>query len=261
MITYLKLGGSVITEKSAVQAARLKTIKRIASEIAQAREQDPDLRMVLGHGSGSFGHAVASQYGTHRGASSEEDWHGFAAVWKAAHTLHSIVIEELGSQGLPAVSFPPSASGLSSGGKLISLTTDPIQRALEAGLLPVVYGDVVFDTQQGASIASTEEVFIKLAEHIPPKRVLLAGRAEGVFETAGENPVLLEEITPAIRSRLDFDSPEGMDVTGGMAAKVDLCLNLAARFPGIEILIFSAEPHGQIKRVLLGQSAGTRIRA
>jgi isopentenyl phosphate kinase len=71
--------------------------------------------------------------------------------------------------------------------------------------------------------------------------------------------VLLEEITPSIRPRLQFDAPEGQDVTGGMAAKVDLCLDLAAQFPYMEILIFSAESPGQITRVLLGQHAGTRI--
>jgi isopentenyl phosphate kinase len=259
MITYLKLGGSVITEKSRVQVARVETIKRIAAEIASAREQDPELQVVLGHGSGSFGHAVAAEYGTHLGASSKEDWRGFAAVWTAARELNSIVLEALVSEGLPAVSFPPSASGLSSAGELISLAIDPIQHALHAGLLPVVYGDVIFDTQQGSSIASTEEVFTKLADVIPPDRMLLAGRAEGVYDTTGENPVLLEEITSSIQPRLQFDAPEGQDVTGGMSAKVDLCLNLAARFPTMEILIFSAETPGQITRVLLGQRAGTRI--
>jgi isopentenyl phosphate kinase len=261
MITFLKLGGSIITEKTGQYAARLETIRRIAGEIAEALLQDPSIKLLLGHGSGSFGHRAAAQYGTHLGAKTDQDWKGFAAVWKAAHSLDSIVVEALVSAGLPAVAFPPSASGLSTNGALISVANQPIEHALAAGLLPVVYGDVVFDTAIGASIASTEEVFLRLAESIKPGRVLLAGRAEGVYETSGQERKLIQEITPDTRDGLQFESPEGEDVTGGMATKVDLCLELASNHPGLEILIFSAEQPGRLKDVLTGQKAGTRIRA
>lgn len=261
MITFLKLGGSIITEKTGQYAARLKTIQRIADEIAEALKQDPSIRLLLGHGSGSFGHTAASLYGTHLGAETDQDWMGFAAVWKAAHALDSIVVDALVSAGLPAVVFPPSASSLSTNGALTSIASEPIEHALKAGLLPVVYGDVVFDTTIGASIASTEEVFLRLSESIKPSRVLLAGRAEGVYEISGQERKLIREITPRIRPRLHFESPEGEDVTGGMAAKVDLCLELARNHPALEILIFSAEQPGRLRDVLAGQTAGTRIRA
>jgi isopentenyl phosphate kinase len=260
MITFLKLGGSVLTEKSVEKTARHDTIRRIVSEIADALDQDPSLQLLLGHGSGSFGHSTAAEYGTHLGARSDRDWKGFAEVWQSARELNSILLEALRTAHLPVISFPPSASALSDNGRLISMATEPIDRALEAGLLPVIYGDVVFDRDIGASIASTEEVFAYLTDFIKPGRLLIAGMEEGVFDLVRSRPRLLPEITPANRGELQFAAPEGKDVTGGMASKVDLCLRIASANPDLEILIFSAEPPGQLQEVLSGGYAGTRIR-
>lgn len=261
MTTFLKLGGSVITEKRGDRSARIDVIQRISHEIAASMRSQPAQRILLGHGSGSFGHAVAAKHSTHLGARSGQDWRGFAEVWKAARELNSIILDALTAEGLPAVAFPPSASAASERGRLLSMSAAPIQRALDAGLLPVVYGDVVFDQQMGAAIASTEQVFAVLAESIKPSRLLLAGREKGVFHATGEPPQLIAEITPELRSELHFESPEGDDVTGGMASKVDLCLGLARAYPGLEILIFSAEKVGELKRVLAGERSGTLIRA
>ncbi len=261
MITFLKLGGSVITDKSGDSIARRDTIRRIAAEITESRRAQPAMRLILGHGSGSFGHTAAAKYGTRKGAFSPKDWQGAVEVWMAARELNSIVLETLAAEGLPAVAFPPSATAISDNGKLISMAIGPIQHALDAGLLPVVYGDVVFDQQIGTSIASTEEVFTLLSGSIKPERLLLAGRAEGVYSLGSDPPELIPEITPGLRSKLQFKPPEGDDVTGGMASKVDLCLELAKAHPGLEILIFSADVPGELQKVLAGAQSGTKIRA
>lgn len=261
MTTFLKLGGSVITDKARPKTPRLDTISRLASEIAQVYAQHTSLRVVLGHGSGSFGHSVAAEHNTHLGARTREDWLGFVDVWQAARALHTIILDELRAQGLPAVSFPPSASAISNGGHLVSIAAEPIQRALEAGLLPVVYGDVVIDRTLGTSIASTEAIFTLLTEHLKPDRLLLAGQAAGVYEDLDAIGAPLSEITPGIRSTLQFPAPEGEDVTGGMAGKVDLCLALADQYPDLEILIFSADKAGLLQKVLSGSTSGTRIKA
>ena len=55
-LIFLKLGGSLLTDKTGTEALRADTLQRLAAEIAAARAADPQLRLVLGHGSGSFGH-------------------------------------------------------------------------------------------------------------------------------------------------------------------------------------------------------------
>jgi isopentenyl phosphate kinase len=56
MYTFIKWGGSVITDKAGREAADLPLIQRLAAELAAARAARPDRRIILGHGSGSFGH-------------------------------------------------------------------------------------------------------------------------------------------------------------------------------------------------------------
>ena len=104
---FLKLGGSLITDKSRPETPRLEVISRIATEIAHAFNERPDLRLVLGHGSGSFGHPPASHHKTHLGAASRNEWVGFVEVWSAAQRLNQMVIDGLIESGLPAlISFP-----------------------------------------------------------------------------------------------------------------------------------------------------------
>jgi hypothetical protein len=43
------------------------------------------------------------------------------------------------------------------------------------GLVPVIYGDVIFDSIRGGTIFSTEEQFEFLAAEFEPEKILLAG--------------------------------------------------------------------------------------
>jgi len=91
MLLFLKLGGSLITDKATPRALRAETLARLMDEIASARANH-DVRLVLGHGSGSFGHVEGKRYGTRDGVRSEEGWRGFAEVQAAAALLNRHVI-------------------------------------------------------------------------------------------------------------------------------------------------------------------------
>ncbi|MDW8396714.1 MAG: uridylate kinase, partial [Anaerolineae bacterium] len=153
-LTLLKLGGSLITDKTLERTPRLDVIQRLAAEVKAALDQSP-LPLVLGHGSGSFGHAPAKRYGTRDGVRSLEQWRGFAEVSVVAAQLNRIVADALCQAGVPVVSFPPSASARCVDGQIVSLAVEPIARALEHGLVPLVMGDVAFDDVRGGTIIST----------------------------------------------------------------------------------------------------------
>ena len=124
-----------------------------------ARQQDPDLEILLGHGSGSFGHYAAKDYGTRDHVSTPREWGGFQEVWLAARHLNQIVIDEFVRANLPVISLPPSASILAKDHMIKDWTSEPIRSALQHGLIPVIYGDVVFDEIHGGNILSTEDLF------------------------------------------------------------------------------------------------------
>jgi isopentenyl phosphate kinase len=132
----------------------------------------------------------------------------------------------------------------------------PLAAALEAGLLPVVYGDAVFDRTRGGGIASTEMVFSRQAQTLHPRKILLAGIERGVFRDYPSRNDLL----PRIRAgefetiRRSIEGSAHTDVTGGMLSKVLEMLDLIRREDGLEVLIFSGEAGETVRRALLGEA-------
>lgn len=260
MTVFLKLGGSLITDKDVAGSARLDVLRRLSDEIATALKQDSGLRLVLGHGSGSFGHIVAAQHGTHAGASTPAEWRGFAAVWASASRLTRIVIDTLIEAGLPAIALPPSASAVCQDGQLLSMAIEPVERALSAGLVPLIRGDVAFDRVRGSTIVSTEKVMAYLAPHFNPSLVLMAGVERGVYSDFPENQHLIDALTPDMLDRVNVGGARSTDVTGGMADKVAQAFALARTVPGVQVRIFSGMQPGALLRALTGEPVGTHIR-
>jgi isopentenyl phosphate kinase len=265
----LKLGGSLITDKNLAHTHRPETLTRLAGEIAAARAQDPSLTFILGHGSGSFGHVVGKKFGTRIGVRSPQEWQGFAEVWREAIALNRLVMDALQRAGLAAISFPPVASVTARNAQVTAWDLTPLSHALQAGLLPVVFGDVVFDLDRGGTILSTEDLFAHLARYLPqavgvaPGRILLAGIEAGVWEDFPSCTRLIEQISPESFAGLSISvsGAQAADVTGGMASKVQHSLILVEEIPELEVWIFSGETPGAVARALLGRSPGTIIHA
>jgi len=260
MTVFLKLGGSLITDKSTAETAHLEVIERLAEEIAGALDEKPDLRLVIGHGSGSFGHVTASRYGTREGVSSDADWRGFASVSASAARLNSIVLEALDEANVPVFRVQPSASAVCRDGQIVQMALEPLQTALDHRLVPLVYGDVAIDSVRGGTIISTEEIFLWLAEAIRPTRILLAGDSEGVLDRDGKIiPHITTETINTHHTALSGSAKT--DVTGGMASKVKSMLDLCERHKNLEVIIFSGEVVGNVQNALLGKSirGGTRL--
>jgi len=263
MLTFLKLGGSLITDKSQPHTPHKGIIERSAREIAAVRDRRPDLKLVLGHGSGSFGHVSGEKYGTRDGVESREDWSGFTRVWFDAASLNRIVIEALHAQELPAVAFPPSSAVRTRGRKITAWDLEPVKSALKHDLIPVIYGDVVFDSELGGTILSTEELFHYAASRIPPDRILLAGKEPGVWEDYPACTRLIPEIRPESLPEIQktLGPAQDTDVTGGMGEKVIQLISLIDHFPDLQAHIFSGEQAGHITQALEGRELGTILRA
>jgi isopentenyl phosphate kinase len=260
-IIFLKLGGSLITEKSKPRTARMDVINRLADELRLVISENRDLKIVLGHGSGSFAHVPAKKFGTRKGVHSERDWKGFSEVWYEAALLNRMVIDTLHSVGLPGITFPVSSGAIAKDGQVASWNLEPLMAALDYGLLPVVYGDVVFDQGRGGTIFSTEDIFVHLAEHLNPGKILLAGNDEGVFADYPNCLNLIPKITPHIWVGIApaLVGSAATDVTGGMLSKVKGMLGLVKQYPTLEIQIFGGNQPGNLSAVLRGKLMGTRI--
>jgi len=243
-LVFLKLGGSLLTDKTRPRALRGDVLARLADEIAGALAGRPGLRLLIGHGSGSFGHVIARARGTRDGVTTPAGWRGYAETASVAAELNRLVVGALWDAGVPALPVQPSASARCRAGELIAL-----------------------DDVRGGVIVSTEEIFRWLAPRLEPDRVVLVGEVAGVLSadpTSGAPAGLIEEITPARLPALMqvLGGSRGVDVTGGMAAKVTEMLALAQATPALAaVQIISGLAPGLVRTVLTDPQAraGTRI--
>lgn len=260
-LTLIKLGGSLITDKRSERAFLAGRVDALAQAVQAACSTNPQQRLIIGHGSGSFGHMAARRHSTIGGVQGAAAWAGFAEVARAAADLGTLVTTHLAAAGLPAMRFQPSAGTRCRDGVVVDWDLAPLQSALAHGLLPIVHGDVAFDDVRGGTITSTESLFFYLARHLPVKRIFLLGEVEGVLDASG---ALIRHITPGTLPGVEaaLHGSAGTDVTGGMETKVRDMVALVQRVPGLEVRILDGRAPDRVLRAIAASGAeGTLISA
>jgi len=258
----LKLGGSLITDKTRPGVARHAAIRRLAREIAAAARNPRVPRLLVGHGSGSYGHAAAADGGLTPGADATHRLDAIARTQRRAADLHRIVVAALANAGARPFSFAPSSFLSAANGRVTGFFVEPIFEALDRGLLPVVYGDVVLDRRRGAVIVSTEELFLVLAKEAarrsrPIARAVWLGETDGVRDDDGSTIARLSAAA-ALRIARRVMGASGVDVTGGMAIRLRAAGALAKA--GVASAIVDGRKPGAIAVAIAGrETGGTRV--
>lgn len=259
-LILIKLGGSLITDKNKPFSEDLKTIKRLASEIHQAR-QKTNMLFIVGHGGGSYPHVPAKKYRTAQGILGKKSYRGIAEVQDAAARLNRIVVRELIEVKENAVSFNPSSFMMTEEGEIRKAFLDPLLKLLKFGMLPVVYGDVLLDLKMGCSIASTEKILnflaLKLKNKFKVKKVIHCGKTDGVYDGKGKTIAKINTKNFG-KVRPEIGLSHGIDVTGGMLHKVEESLVLSKL--GIPSVIINGGRPRELLNVLLSKPhRGTEV--
>lgn len=256
-LILIKLGGSVITDKSRPFCARPATIHRLAKEARSAQKALKNADFIIGHGSGSFAHTLAAKYQTQAGNINKNSLQGFCLTSQAAVDINRIVLREFLKEGIPAVSFSPM-SGIYE--EVIFLT--PILKCLKLGLTPLLYGDVVFGGKKDFGIDSCERVLDILAGKLSRKysntRIIQVGDTDGVYDSEGKT---ILEITSKSFNKIKrwITGAKDADVTGGMLHKVTEGLNLARKYR-IATIVTNGNKKGNLLKAILGEKVlSTRI--
>jgi len=266
-LILVKLGGSVITDKTKPFTEDIKTIKRLVKEIHEVRE-DKDFRLIVGNGGGSYPHSTAAKFKTNLGIINEDSYEGIAKVQDAAARLNRIIVRELIDAGENAVSISPSSCSITENGEIKEMFLKPLMKLLEYDMLPVIYGDVIFDLKRGCVILSTEKILAYLGKTLKKNykvsRIIMCTNVDGIFtDDPNINPKaeLIPLITPENIEEFKgyLHGSAGTDVTGGMLHKVKRMLELTEDDINTEII--NAKKSGLLKKALLGEiSLGTSIK-
>lgn len=259
-LTLVKLGGSLITNKSKLFTLREDVLKNAVGQLVKAWNEGE--RFVLGHGSGSFAHAPAEKYQTIKGRLDKQSPYGAAMVSDAACQLNRLVVAECLKQKLPAITISPMAISRAKSRIATSVNLWPILSSLKAGLVPVVYGDPILDSDQDYTIWSTETVLNNIAlqwgsSDYQITKVVHCGETDG-FMVNGK--VVLEINSNNFEQmRQSITETAGFDVTGGMLHKVEESLRLAQE-KGIDSYIIGGNHGWNLYRAIVGQDfVGTKV--
>ena len=261
-VMLVKLGGSLITDKRQPGMLRTEVLARLAGELAEGlpRARQRGVGVVLGHGSGSFGHVAATDSGFAGGPPSAEQAAAISRTQARAAELHRHVIDALLAAGLSPYTIAPSSALTLASGEPAAFSGRLLSWALDRGLLPVLYGDVAPDLDDGVAICSTETALraAELALEHEDRRVRTAlwlGETAGLLDEAG---ALVPELDPAVRWRVG--AAAGTDVTGGMEHRLRSCRELSRR--GVVSTLADGRVPGLLERALRGEPVpGTRVPA
>jgi isopentenyl phosphate kinase len=257
----IKLGGSVITDKSKYMKFRKSAVSRLAGEIARAKTPT-----VIVHGAGSFGHIKAKEHGLDSGFKDVGQLRGFAEVHRDVRELNVLVIRELFKAGVNAVSLPPSGFVNAEGGEIRDIYTKRFEEYLALGLSPVTFGDVVLDSEQGFCICSGDTLVYHIGKDLKAKRAVFVTDVDGIYgRKRGRDRVIstlghiadIAKIEPAQTRAFQGrkkDAPgktDIKDVTGRIRGKARVMLALGDC--GVESILINGNKRGRLFAALNGE--------
>jgi isopentenyl phosphate kinase len=278
----VKLGGAAITRKEELETVNAPVLAATTSHIREAmgmpnaslpmdwgkrngsllvdlpfgQHLDFPNAFVVVHGAGSYGHFQASKSGVNKGnLKNPLVKAGFVATRISVSKLNQEVVRSMALEGIPAVGVAPFSAGWSTESKVVDRDNVlEVQRAVDAGFVPVLHGDAVLDNTLGCTILSGDVIMRRLAQVVKPSFVVFLTNVPGVFDRPPEDPeaVLLREIVVFEDSSWEIvDPPFGAnsrngvqtavaahDTTGGMSTKIAEAASIAAM--GIDVFIVEA---------------------
>ncbi len=252
-ITLLKLGGSLITDKSKPYTAKPEIIRKVFLEIKEALQKKPDLNLIIGHGAGSFAHQSAKKYKTIDGFKNEKGKFGACFVHADAMKLHEIVLTESMKLGLPIFSLQPASFLMTKNKKINHMNFEILETVLKKKMIPMIFGDVIIDTQIGATIYSTDKIFSVLVDYFLNKnstinQIIHAGNYDGVYDQDGK---VIKKITKENYSQVlkKIKQSNNIDVTGSMQGKISEAMNNAKK--GVKTMLLNGARTYNITSTLL----------
>ena len=221
-ILIVKLGGSLITEKKVPYSVRQEVITNCVDQILKSKK-----KVIIVHGGGSFGHPTAKKYGIIGGPQEDEEKqiYGLAKTHANMEKLDAYLRDEFLNHKFPALSFQPSSIFLKISNGNFTNFLNPISVALDFGIIPILYGDIILTNEESFTIISGDEIIYELCKNLESysiAKVIFATEEDGIFITDEEGKSkLLAEIKADELDKIQLaDLGSKIDVTGGISLKL-----------------------------------------
>ena len=251
-LTIIKLGGSLITDKSTPYRMRKGIFKDIAEEIRDTLEN-----VIIIHGVGSFGHPPVKKYGLYKGYTTPDNMINLARTQTDVFELRMELVRALQDAGINAMIFLPSSQIIADKMKIQEFFLEPIRRFMNMGMVPVIGGDIVVDNSMGFSVCSGDAVAVYLAEEFGAKRLIFASDVDGIYTSDPKVDPEAKLIREINLNRLDLlasiTGSQYTDVTHGMAGKIESVMQYKDIIEkGTEVVFLSMFTPGNLKGYISG---------
>jgi isopentenyl phosphate kinase len=176
--------------------------------------------------------------------------------------LNGLVMEALISHNINAVVVQPSSCVVTKAGRIKSMELKPIKRMVNMGIVPVLYGDAVLDSDKGFAILSGDQLVSSLAVNFGAQRIIMGGDVDGIYTADPKTSssaklikrVTLEELKT---QKHEIEGAKSTDVTGGMLGKMrELVPAIEAN---IQTLIVNATKPLRVYKALRGEEVKCTI--
>jgi isopentenyl phosphate kinase len=251
---FIKLGGSLITDKTKPLHAKPQAIQQIAEELADCYRSFPDLCWFIGNGAGSYGHYTVQQTGWQKHT---DNPYKTALVRQSTAHLNVLLLDALIAAGLPVIALPPAAMMVDSPNGSV-LSKDSIFAWVAMGAIPLVYGDLVPDLATGSSLIPTESSLFEIATAWQAagnsvQSIIYCTSVDGVLDKNGQT---IDLLTNELFDEHIGDA-EGFDVSGGMRQKVLAGMQALSLTKNVHII--NGSKQGSLRALLAGHPSGTLL--
>ncbi|MEA1994270.1 MAG: isopentenyl phosphate kinase [Euryarchaeota archaeon] len=246
----IKAGGSAITDKSSEDTPRRDVMERIADQLQEVGS------VILVHGGGSFGHFPAREYNLANGYRSPDQIKGFSKTKEKMEILNNIFIDILNKK-VNAVPIQSSACIITKNKEISTFFSDPIKKAVDLGMIPVLYGDTVFDKKIGFCILSGDRIIYELSRVFSPEKVIFGTDVDGIYSKNPKEFPEAELIKELSLREFSAEIADTNDVTGGMKGKLREIRRIVDQ--GIEVDIINITEEGRITASLHNECIGTTV--
>jgi isopentenyl-diphosphate delta-isomerase len=225
-VILIKLGGSLLTDKKEPFSLREQVCKNIINQIVNAQK-----KLILVHGGGSFGHPLAEKYKINQGINDQinDQLIGLAKTHEAMTQLNSFVVNEFLKHDYPTIPLQPSSIFIKNTGELSLINSGVVKSLLDLNIMPVLYGDILIESDNNFRILSGDEIILKLCENLSDlsiKKVIFAMDKDGLFIRKSHedksyklaDKLSLGELDNICLANLN---DKKIDVTGGINKKLD----------------------------------------
>lgn len=179
--------------------------------------------------------------------------------------LRAAITSSLQEVGIPVNLFHTSSIATAKKGHITSMDLRAVKGYLGIGMVPVLGGDVVYDTEMGFSIGSGDQVAVILAKELGATDLVFATDVAGVYDSDPKSVPgarLIHDLRPSQLEELISAAGGKSDASGALKGKL---LSLSTLEPnlaqGLRLTIMSMMKPGKLSALLRGSAIeATQIR-